>query len=726
MTARTALFAAALTAAALFSTHLTANDVYDESRIYGANTLRYSQYDASGDTASGPYPFTGDFYFDEFNVYLDRRASPYDRWRAEVSGVANISDRYRTNDNGFVPERLNLTRENGEGLPYRAEVGDFFGYYSYLTLQRSLKGAQLELQPFSGNASRQYSVIVTAGALESNWRDLTLQDNFTTGASFLIQDETFGTLNFNLAHNYRDNSNRLGTLDRSQIVFSVAGEKTFGWAGQQFLLESEIAHFDGDHDGRTGAASGQDRHDGGYFAQLSGRSNDLPLDYRFRFEYYGQDFRPTGAIVSFDRRSVEAHSGWRFDTGLRLRGRAQLFEDAFETTNKTRTRTFGANLSGPILQGLASGISTRADAFVQILNDELKTVSRHTKTFDWSISAPLPGEWTSRTALFIQNRDEQVIMASDLFTRQLSFDADHGFSFAGFSGTVTPGATLRTLRRGGNFSTDFFPTLAVNARRDKHSLRLNYGARLQNRKITVSGPDIETHQFNADYRFTNDDHVFGLEGNFFNRDPIPGQDTNAWRVSLYWTWSFDKPPAALAQAPQTPSTGLSTGAIDVLNLALGSGTQDLERALQRAGAGTGTLIAGYQVYEYPVLDEIFQRQRLATSVVNESLSRVVLIIDFDDIGNRDSIAQTFERVRQQLIRRFGSPTRTLEEGEFDDNFVNAVNSQRLIRIIEWKTPAGTVRFGIPRRLDGQVRMEVQHAPSFTQPRETLWSIEGLR
>jgi hypothetical protein len=37
-----------------------------------------------------------------------------------------------------------------------------------------------------------------------------------------------------------------------------------------------------------------------------------------------------------------------------------------------------------------------------------------------------------------------------------------------------------------------------------------------------------------------------------------------------------------------------------------------------------------------------------------------------------------------------------------------------------------VRFGVPRRLDRQVRMEVQIAQSFPDPTQTRWSIEELR
>ncbi len=120
------------------------------------------------------------------------------------------------------------------------------------------------------------------------------------------------------------------------------------------------------------------------------------------------------------------------------------------------------------------------------------------------------------------------------------------------------------------------------------------------------------------------------------------------------------------------------------------------------------------------------RLRLALEFEQGQLARSALVIDFDDVGNGDSVLQTFEQVRQLLIRELGSPTRTCEEGEFGASFAAAVNSQRFTRIVEWVVPTGVICFGIPRRLDGQVRMEIQHATRFSRSGETLWSIEGIR
>ncbi len=146
--------------------HLSqAEQLMSDWHMYGSNTLRGSLYDANGPGAASPYPFEGEMFFNELNVYMNKQNSRYDTMRAEISGLLNFDDEYRATNNGVVPERMSFVRENGDaGTPYRFEAGDLFSYYSYLTLQRSLKGLQVELQPFADNAGRRHSFVFTTGA----------------------------------------------------------------------------------------------------------------------------------------------------------------------------------------------------------------------------------------------------------------------------------------------------------------------------------------------------------------------------------------------------------------------------------------------------------------------------------------------------------------------------------------------------------------------------------
>lgn len=703
--------------------------------VTGSNTLRGTVYDAHGAGSGSPYPFEGDMYFDELTMFFNKQDSEYSNWRGEITGLYNVNDDYRTGDFGLVPERINLTRESGEsGLPFRAEVGDYFAYYSFLTLQRSLKGVQLELQPFNTDR-QQHSFVLSSGALESNWRDLTFQDDYFNGLSWLMQDQKLGSWSVNFAHNFRDNSFKAGTLDRNQYVISVSGEVPFTLAAHQISIEAEAAHFSGDHEGLSGAASGQERSDNGYLVEMRGNHQQLPWDYRFRFEHYGQDFRPHGAVVSSDRQSFELHSGWRFNSGIRMRARAQLFQDAYETNNRLRTRTYGINLTGPVLQSYYPGLNARLDAFIQNRDNELITVSQLTQTIRLDLNAPLPRDWTGRMSVFLRNVKNRLARPGDSLTREVTIGADHAFNIAGWLGYITPGFTLRTIRKGDNESEELRPSLAMRLNRDAHSLNMNYGSLLQDRRARFNGIDVDTHTFNMDYRYRFNQHTLGLEANVRGRDPEPGESTEAYRISAFWSMEFDRPARALSQRSTDSgisSTGVASTALTanlILNLnQLGPGANaaSIDKSLENTGISKAVEQSGYSVYEAAVFSDIFRRQRLALQYRAGILMKSAVIIDFDDVGNRDSNSQVYERVRQALIRELGSPARTFDQGDFSVNLARDVNAERFIRITEWITDKGKIRFGIPRRLDGQVRMEIQHDFNFSAPRDTLWSVEEVR
>ncbi len=61
-----------------------------------------------------------------------------------------------------------------------------------------------------------------------------------------------------------------------------------------------------------------------------------------------------------------------------------------------------------------------------------------------------------------------------------------------------------------------------------------------------------------------------------------------------------------------------------------------------------------------MLTDIEQRQRLVLEDAGGLTKNSALIIEFDDVGNRDTVTQTFERVRKVLIERYGNSDNTFE------------------------------------------------------------------
>jgi len=88
--------------------------------------------------------------------------------------------------------------------------------------------------------------------------------------------------------------------------------------------------------------------------------------------------------------------------------------------------------------------------------------------------------------------------------------------------------------------------------------------------------------------------------------------------------------------------------------------------------------------------------------------------------------QSYEKIRSTLMDTYGRPSDFFERGTVTPRMLDDIRTGTFIRIMEWKRPQGTIRFGIPRRLDGKVRMELQFAEGFPPYGETLWSLEEVR
>jgi len=90
-------------------------------------------------------------------------------------------------------------------------------------------------------------------------------------------------------------------------------------------------------------------------------------------------------------------------------------------------------------------------------------------------------------------------------------------------------------------------------------------------------------------------------------------------------------------------------AADILGLKPGVGLETARTALADAGIINGVEQPNVIVYEARMLTTITQRQRLALVHEENRITTSALIIDFDDVGNLESLEQTFERVREALF-----------------------------------------------------------------------------
>ena len=687
--------------------------------VSGTNTLRVDRYDASGDLSSNPYSRLGTFAYDDFNLLAVSKPTAYTQRRVTVTGVLNDSP-YRSSYQGFVPERINLMAESGENRwAWRVELGDLFAFTTLRTLQRSLKGASLELQPEGTPLMRQSIVLFAGAGARDGWRQPSWSDDNTLGASWLAETARFGRWNANLLRGSRELAG--SDADLGQTVASLAAEKVFDLGGAWKLrVEGEAGRMKGDRDG---AIAGEDEvSDTGAFAQVA--LFDGLFSARVRAERYGRDYRPFGAVTSPDRRSLEAHATWTIPHGVTLSGRLQGYTDGFEGANPVETRVFGANAAGAWAPFLLSG---SLDGFVQEIEDELGLQDARLTQLSLDLSRPF-GRFIGRLGASYTDSDDRIDEARSYRTTQASVSAVVPFVFGTLRGTASPGIRYRNTT-GANAIREWQPTLVLLLTGGAHQLTASIGRQEQEPRAGAFS-EIATTNAGIDYRYKLGQHTFGVDASLFDRRPAPGEKTEAWRVGAFWSWQFEKPPAssrvgnALRPYAAPPAPAALTRSVSMLaRLAPGQSIGDVRAALSAGGFGLGIAQPRMDVYEARLLDEVEHRQRLAVAHAGGLVERAAIVISLD--GAADP-ARVYERARRALLDAFGSPAATFDDGTWGPGFARDLAAGRFIRITEWTTPYGTLRLGIPRRLDGVARIEIHHARGFASPRDTIWGLDELR
>ena len=697
-----------------------------ELTITGTNTLRWERYDTRGSALSSPYPISTTTGYDEFALNVGWKPSAYDQWRGFITGVVNDSP-YRSPERDFVPERVTLSRENGEGaIAYRVDLGDFFAFTSYRTQQRPLKGFALELQPGveAGSPIRQ-SILLFGGAFQQDWRQLRWGEDNSLGLSWLME-AAIGRLTFNLLRNEREAKFALDSTRRSQQVASLAAEVPFALGPASWRWEGELAGLRGDHDPLPGTGDGRDKRDTGAYMQLSGIDTTQVFSWRLRGERYGKDYQPFGAVVSPDRRSGEAHFGWALPASLNLRLRWQEFRDGVDSGTELDTRVVGASLSGPIL---ATGASLNAEVFRQRSEKADATLDQKNVTANASVSMPVAG-WMAQLGGVVQNTDDALRPDANPRLRQGSITITRSMALGAWQGIVSPGLVWRRVSDSANATQDLHATLALALSNGPHRLALNAGRLAQN--PSVSGvPDVATVNMGLDYRYRFGRNEIGLDYTLFDRRPSPGEKTQAYRAGIQWTVYLDRVPtraiyAAGAATPLPLAASFSRDAGLLAAISLGSDLDTVTAKLAQAGIGNGARQPRAVVYETRLLPEVEARQRLALVDDIGRIERVALLVSLADTGGASDAGHTWERVLRALVERYGRPATTLDEGAFGPNYANDVMMGRLVRSAEWILPDGVLRAGIPRRLDGVARIEVQHARALPNPRDSAWGLAEVQ
>ncbi len=706
------------------SAQVPALDLLPDWDINASNTIRGEVYKSTGDTSASPYRKDGAQKYDEFNLNLARQVNPWNRLRFGLDGLVNDSF-YRSSERGLTPERLQFGWERGDtGLPFRLQAGDIFGFFSYRLLQRSLKGVQFELQPRMEAAGRRTSLQFLLGSNQRSWKDLQFNDDLTQGVSWVLEDAAWGRLALNAVGNYRARDTALGLPARRQWVESLAGEMPFSSRDWQGSVEAEFSYFSGDHNPDANS-DGQNKEDTGVYVQFQGRSRHKPFAYRLRYERYGEDFQPNGAVVTANRRSYEAHGDYRLDWGATLRARALHYDDAMESGNPLKTTTYGMNYSGRILGRWDPRLSGGVDAYWQERFDRVDRTDSTTRSLTASISRPLNGGWTGDISFNWISTHNHIAAATSAVSRNLNLGLAHTVTLYGWRGTFRPAVSL--IHNSGNGSFDnYAPSVALQLVRGRHRLQANLNLSRQKSGIR-SGIDTDSAAFAFRYAYqASKRDAITLDMDLFAREADPGRGSEAYRLGLAWRHSFNRPHLSRSRRPSAEVSGNEVPRDRLLTeFAPGSVSTGMQSAVAQAGLGAARRIGPFRIYEVHLLPELDLRQRFVLDIEAGVLQGTDLVIDFDSLGDPDGIEQRFERVREILLRRYGPADRDLHRGAFGPSLGADLQAGSFVRAMEWDLPGGVLRFGIPRRVDGIVRMELRYARELPSAYDGDWSITEL-
>lgn len=504
--------------------------------FFGAVEAQVDDYSVSGDPQPSPYRFEGTFWTTRLNLnaLYDNRAGRTARVEA---GVRASDDDYLAED-GFVVETLRLELEDGaRRIPYRLGAGDVYANFSRRTLQRSIRGFSLELQPQSA-AGQGHSLIAVSGSGVPQWSDVfdsQATDLWFSGLSYLFTPANGrSTLVANVVH-----ANRSGPAaadggsagnDIDQLIGSVAGETRLG----EVRLEGEIAYLSGDLDGQDlGGLSG--------FAQLTHQHR--ALWWRLRYEDNDQDFRPLGGMgIIADRRNGEFQGLWSLNGQGQLGVRAQRITDHVEGTRpQIEKTTWGASYQGSPVRARPSFVLSLAWD-----RNDIRAAdgSRDTRFDGWRLEMRDDlgkGFSANYSALYRDNRDiDRTTLSNEGVDQTLTVGKRFttGRSSGGGVGFYVRGGFTHRRQRGNSAYTAVQPLIDFSVHSAHHRLDLHLAFLDQDYALETT-TDLQNHTRRLTYSFTSGPHMVSVEAGQFLRLPDGFEETDSRRYTLRYRYIFN-------------------------------------------------------------------------------------------------------------------------------------------------------------------------------------------
>lgn len=503
-------------------------------KMLGATSVQVDNYDVTGNKAASPYRHEGTFWQARLGLNLN-----YDNLVGRVAKVlvdVRAADDDYLVDDGFDLERLTAELEDGGvGLPYRLKAGDVFVSFSRRTIQRSIKGLSLELQPQS-TSNAGHSLIFISGTGSMEWRlvfDGEASDLYFNGASYLYQTPTGSSfITANVLHSSQTlGHNVIGMTeyDNDQLLGSIAAETRLG----SFLFEGEFAYLSYD-DSRA-----DEENDSAIFAQLT--YNKRPFWWRLRYEDNGANFIPIGGVgVISDRRFGEFQGRYAINGKGQIGVRAQHIEDQFDSSfPETETTTVGLSFQGrPFARRSSLNVNFSWDANDISTQDNSRDTELH--HYRLKISDHLGRGYSLNYSAAFRDQADNIFTAAGSEALDQSLQLGKiltlGPSRSPFNINLRCGVIYRHQWQSNGYSS-WSPLIDFMLHRTNHRLALHLSFLDQDFTVLTT-EDLRYHTRRLSYTYTRGNHELVLQIGQQLRRPDSSLKTDSQKASLIYRYRF--------------------------------------------------------------------------------------------------------------------------------------------------------------------------------------------
>jgi len=665
--------------------------VQAEWQYNGQNTLTAEFYDVDGAQDRGLYSEQGSQRYNDLYVNFSNYASPYKNVRGYVQASVNDSA-YRLEQGGQI-SALSLSYENGENkIPTRLMAGDFYANQSQRTLQRGLKGIQVELQPVGW--STPHSIQFFGGRVANNY-DAFFSDedkDFFAGGSWLIEDTSLGSFAFTTVHY----ENSAADVDAQEQVTSLAWEKLFSIVNFDYALEVELAHLNGETfiDDSLAANS--------RLIELTGYGSD-GQSVLVSFQRNDRDFSPQGGSVVANRQSLDMQWGQRLYKQMNVRLRRQHYIDSLDDENQQQTDIYGINLIGlPFEQ---SDLNVNVDVSLRQQQDDDRSYDADSWAVNMNLSLPITARWRAR-ANYQWQKSQDKLNDVNSFRRFSSVGVDFTTQWRGWYANLSPSLNYNQDIDGqGSETSQFSGGLVLSAQRNGHSLLLSHQHVYFDAKSEFS-QQFNTMQTTLQWQAQWQQHRLQL--NFdryaFDQEAVTS-NSYSYKASISWTYQFEKMPAAYQTSQQQSQAFDQFYYLDDVQLNRVYGNE-LNDKLADAGWSEAGQNGVFDLYAGRLFEDISNRQILAIEKRANQVQTANVVIELANLS-ASSVERLYNDILDDLLTIYGRPLRERSVGAIDQNWQQSLNANKLVRIVEWQTKNGILRFGLPKPLTGRARLELQ-------------------